>query len=73
MEMLLAFSKHVGVKETYETGVLATLEVLSMFMYHFQDKLVEESHSFNAIPHLPLWALGDFILSYIVFLDCSGV
>lgn len=51
-EVLLFFSKNVGVKESNEDKVLVILEALQLFSHHLLAKLIVESDSTNAV----MWA-----------------
>lgn len=51
-EVLLLFSKNVGVKESNEAKVLVILEALQFLLHHLQAKLIVESDSTNAV----MWA-----------------
>ncbi|XXG44210.1 hypothetical protein AAC387_Pa01g4073 [Persea americana] len=48
--VLLMFSKKVGIKESNETEVLAILEALRLFFSSFREKLLAESDSSNEGP-----------------------
>lgn len=47
--VLLNFSKNMGLKESHETKVLAILEVLWLLYSSFHDRLIMESGFSNAI------------------------
>ena len=48
-EGLIMFSKHIGVRDSNETKVLATLEALYLFSSDYSEALIVESDSSNAV------------------------
>lgn len=48
-EVRFVFSKHVGVKDSKKAEVKAILEALRIFSHSFQESLIVESDSLNAI------------------------
>lgn len=48
-EVVLMFSKKVGVKESNENEVMAILEALQLFSHSFQTLLIVENDSANAV------------------------
>lgn len=48
-EVLMLFTECIGAKEPNKAEVMATLEALRMFVFYYQDKLVVDSDSSNAI------------------------
>lgn len=74
-DVLLIFSKNVGVKESNKTEVMAILEVLQLF-FSFPDRLIVESDSSNTISWISFmegpWRFH-FLFSEIKFLSSLGL
>lgn len=52
-EVLLMFSKPIGIRDSNEVEVLAISEALCIFSGSFQDKLIVESNSSNVVGWVP--------------------